>query len=136
MAGTYEPVMPIVQRPKTKPSGEPFTVDDPEFWMLEKDGGIRRHVHMDFPKMLYRAFQNDAGRIAWENTIVGSQREMDALDAAWKDSPKVATDFYEGLQQDIARAAAEVAHSVERMTEPAKRQYRKRSADTSDHITE
>jgi hypothetical protein len=38
--------------------------------------------------------------------------------------------------ETVARAAAEVAASAERMTEPAKRQYRKRSAESVEHVTE
>ena len=32
-------VMPMVDRPRTRSDGTPFTKDDKEYWTLERDGG-------------------------------------------------------------------------------------------------
>jgi hypothetical protein len=140
------PAMPIVDHPSTKPNGEPFTVDDRAYWELQSTylkehggtTGIRRHVHLEYPKMLYRAKDALRRPDSYEQKIVGSASEQaDVVRAGpWAETMDQAFALLNQQGETVARAAAEVAASAERMTEPAKRQYRKRSAESVEHVTE
>jgi hypothetical protein len=140
-------MMPLHPHAPTRPSGEPYTVDDREFWEYAEAriphapeiGGVRQRVHLEWPKMIYKARNGRSDPESFETQVVQSESHLTEIrrkDPAWQVGPTEASEFYEGLQRDIARAAAETAASVERMTEPAKRQYRKRSADSPTHVTE
>jgi hypothetical protein len=148
------PVMPIVNHPPTKPNGDPYTVDDPQFWELRSthmphfggSTGIREHRHYEFPKMVYKATterttftSEEDWRKAFQRQTVESQRELDALierDPAWATSKDEARAYLTGQKNNIARAAAETAAAAERMSEPAKRAYHRKSAETPTHVTE
>ena len=139
--------MPMVANPSTKPNGDPFTKDDREFWELEtthlpkedNGRGIRQYQYFPYPRMLYKAIAGGMTRESFERVTVQKEREHTATttrDPAWCESKSEAAAFYERGQQDIARSAAEVASSVQTMSQKAKRQYRKRSAESPKHITE
>lgn len=137
--------MPMVANAPTKPNGEPYTQDDRQFWERNDthlpDGmrGVRAYQYCAYPRMLYKAVAGGMKRESFERLIVQNEREHTATserDPAWKESKTDAAAFYEGLQRDIARAAAETAAAAEQMSDKAKREYKKRSAESSQHITE
>jgi hypothetical protein len=137
-------LMPMVSNPPTRPNGEPFTENDREYWErhdahLERGmRGIRQHVYQPYPRMLFKALNGRMDRESFERVVVGSEREQRDLqerDPAFKESRREASAFYEGLQQDIARAAAETAAAASKMSEKAQAEYRQRSAASSKHVT-
>jgi hypothetical protein len=140
------PVMPIETNAPTRPNGESYGVDDRQFWELRSthipdtnSTGIRRHVHYEFPKMIYRATDERKHFDSYERKIVGSEQEMVAALAdnpGWQLSKTKAHAWLEQSRNDVARAAAETASAAERMSEPAKRAYHRKSAETSSHVTE
>ena len=138
MAVAEVALLPIVDRPKTRPDGSPFTADDKEFWELANhpQGGIRRYVYQEYPRMLYRGVKNDAGKVVLTQCTVGRARDEGELDPSWKREQQAALDHVEGLGRDIARAAAEAAFKAESMTDKAKREYKQRSANSPTHVTE
>jgi hypothetical protein len=130
-------LMPMVTNPRTKPDGSAYTKDDKEFWELERNGGVRRHEHRAYPAMLYQAYTSDNGKVLTRDRIVATEREADAAKAeGWYAHPTDAIDAHEGSARAVARAAAEVAHAVQSMSEPARKDYKKRSAETDTHVTE
>lgn len=128
--------------------------------------GKRPRVPRYFPTMLYKARANSAGKVVCyepyppeylyadansynracnevdqlnrENTILAhdaddvTRREAEG----WRDSPDAAIAYYEGLQQDIAQAAAENAFAVARMSEKAQAEFRAAEASTHAHVTD
>jgi hypothetical protein len=130
-------LMPMVTSPKTRPDGTAYTVNDKEYWDLQANGGIRRHQHFAYPAMRYRAVDDGTGRAKVMDRIVGSEREdSEAKSEGWYGSPVDAKDAYEGSQAAIAQGAAEVAAAAAKMTDKAQREYRKRSAESPEHVTE
>ena len=162
-------LMPIVDRPKTKDgsrTGEPFTVNDPEYWKLEQDGGIRRHQHFAYPKMLYKAARKANGKVACMDTppspykfkephefefavkqadaftascqrIVATEAEARrAFEEGWRESPVEAIAHFEGLENDIAKAAAEAAYAASKMSSRAQAEYAAESASNPEHVTD
>ena len=137
MADVTMPAFPTVSVPRTRPSGEAYTVDDREYWLLEGDGGIRRRQHFPYPSFRYRGVMGEGGKPTTESKLVRSDAESAAAaGSGWHDTPALALEAYEQGQRDVARAAAEAAHTAERMPEPAKREYRRRSAESSKHVTD
>lgn len=129
--------LPTVSRPRTKADGSPYTQDDKEYWETEANGGVLKYEHVPFPTTLFRAETDDAGRIVVRDRIVSSERECDeALAEGWTRHPDEAKDAHDAFHRDIARAAAEAAAAAERMSESARRDYKKRSAATEEHVTE
>lgn len=134
---TTTTLMPVVSGARTKPDGSPFTPDDKEYWELERNGGIRRYQFIPYPTTVYRADTGPTGRVVLTSRIVQSEREhAEATAQGWYSHPDAAKDAHEASQQAIARAAAEAAHAAERLPEPAKREYKRRSAESPDHFTE
>ena len=137
MASVVEPQFPVAARPRTKPDGSPYTVDDKEYWLLEKDGGIRRHQHFDFPAMRYRGMRGENGKVVAEQRIVQTEREDEAAQAeGWCLGPDLAIEAFDAMARDVSRAAAETAYAATKLTDKAQREYQKRSAASADHITQ
>lgn len=129
--------LPTVPRPRTKPDGAPFTEDDKEFWETEANGGVLRYEPVAFPTTLFRAEHDEQGRVVVRDRVVVSERAADEARAeGWYGHPDEARDALDGVHRDIARAAAEAAAAAERMSDSARRDYKKRSAATDEHVTE
>lgn len=128
--------------------------------------GKRPRQPLYYPTMLYKARPNAQGKVVCyepyppeylfsdpgsynracsevdvlnrENTILAhnaddkAQREREG----WRDSPVTAIAYYEGLQQDIAQAAAENAFAVSRMSAKAQAEYRDAEQATHAHVTD
>lgn len=132
-------LLPMVDRPRTRPDGSPFTIDDKEYWLRERDGGIRRNepFHLPYPKMLYRGFRNDTGKPDVERLIVGSAREHEQMAATgWVEHATDARKAFERSAEDVEQAAAEVAYAVQRMSERARAEYAEASAADPNHVTD
>ena len=132
-------LMPMADRPRTRPDGTAFTIDDKEYWLREKDGGIRRNdvAPMPYPKMLYRGLRGENGKPAYETRIVDSARQHEAEAAmGWVDHPAEAIEGFERHQEAIARAAAEAAYASQRMSETARAEYAQASIDDPEHVTD
>ena len=139
--------MPMVSHPPTKPNGDPYTVDDRQFWELNethlpddvKGRGIRRYQYFPYPRMLFKAVAGGMHRESFERITVQNEREhtaRTASDPAWCESKSDAAAFYDQAQRDVARAAAEVAAAAESMSDNAKREYRKKSATDPKHVVD
>ena len=131
--------LPIARRPngeivRKRSDGSDFTVDDREYWLLERDGGIRRAEHFAFPKMVYRGIQGPTGKAVYEERIVGSQGEWDREGASWKASPTEALEDYERRQEGVEHESAEVAYAVSKMSERAREEYATASAADPNHV--
>ena len=153
---TAERLMPTVATPRTKPDGTPYTPEVREthtehiggfpqqvqrvpYFELERNGGIRKFEVRHFPTTVFQAYADAStqGRVELRTAIAQHEAGMaDLLAAGWYAEPDEARLAHEGAQQAVARAAAEVAHAAERLSEPAKREYKRRSAESPDHITE
>jgi hypothetical protein len=140
-------------------NAEPTTAFEKEMdrWDRPKRmGGMNADGYEPFPKMVYKAHQMENGKPAVFDMAaiygtdlnqvtraeafnkrceltVNSQTELDrAVGEGWRSSPKEALEYYESLQQDIAKAAAEAAYAVQRMTDKAQREY-KAADEASEH---
>ena len=145
------PVMPFAPGVKlTDDEGKDlYTENDPEFWELanryfDKNGvptqGTREHRYMPYPKMLFKARdeRNDP-RESFERQTAQTERhhqDIVAGDPAWKGSKADATEYLTAKRNDEAKHAAEAAYKADRMSEPAKREYQKRSAESTKHAQE
>lgn len=132
-----------------------------EKWSLPKrEGGYNANGYEAFPSMLYKAQRNHAGKALVTDMdafyavdmnavaraeafnranqlTVGNQHELDrALSDGWRRSPDEALDHFEGLQQDIAQAAAEEAYRVKRMGEKAQAEYHAADEATDAPVAE
>jgi hypothetical protein len=94
---------------------------------------------MPYPKMLYKSVNERMERDSFQRQIVQSERhhqDLVASDPAWKEQKTEARAFLTAQREDEARHAAEAAYKAERMSEPAKRAYHKRSAESTAHAQE
>jgi len=145
-----QPVMPFAPGVTlTKSDDSPYTENDQEFWeradtYFDKNGvptrGLREHRHLPYPKMLFKAKNelNDA-RESFERQVAQTERHYEDIirgDFAWKTSKAEATAYLTAQRNDESKHAAEAAHKAERMSEPAKRAYHKRSAESPKHAQE
>lgn len=111
-----------------------------------------------FPQMVYRAQYNPVTKrhevlvqrdpLAKDDAILeqfnnscqliveGEEQLRKALDDGWRETPKEAMALHEGLQQDIARAAAERAHSDRNMSEKARSEAAAADAATEEQVPE
>ena len=62
--------------------------------------------------------------------------EKRAHDEGWRTGQKEALDHYEGLQQDMAQAAAEAAHAAQRMSEKARKELAAADDVTHEHVVD
>ena len=132
-------LMPQVARPRTKSDGSLFTIDDREYWHRERDGGIRRNevIHMDYPKMLYRGRPREKDYGEPDTLIVESGREeQEAAKLGWVDHPAKALVAADKEQDAVAKAAAEAAHSAQKLSPKAKAEYDEESASNPEHVTD
>lgn len=159
-------VMPMASRPKKRSDGTPFTIDDKEYWALERDGGIRQPSTADYPRMLYRALRNSKGQVrcmelpptrygfatdldyelavkaseqftqSCQRIVSGPREFNEALDEGWCESPTDTDAVFERGVSDVARAAAEAAHAVQRMSSTAQAEYAHESATNPEHVTD
>jgi hypothetical protein len=144
------PVMPIaIGVETTKADGAPLGENDRAFWEVahrpyEENGekkidGIREYRYMPYPKMLYKSVNERMERDSFERQIVQSERhhqDVIASDPAWKEQKAEAREYLTAQRNDEARHAAEAAYKAERMSEPAKREYKRRSAESTAHAQE
>lgn len=126
----------------------------------------RPYAYRPYPKMLYRAQVHRNGQalveapqvspFGWRDAAEHAQAELAATaftegcrmtvgsedehrrarDNGWRDSPSEALAFHEGLQRDIANAAAEANHAAQRMTPTAQAERKKRESATDKHVPE
>jgi hypothetical protein len=129
-------LMPIANRPRTRPDGSPFTIDDREYWHLERDGGIRQTSRAEYPRMVYRGRRDETGKTSFEDRIVKSPAEWEAEGPAWKAHPQEAMDYYEGLQNDISKAAAEANYAAVRMSSKAQAELAQANAESPEFVTD
>lgn len=123
-------------------------------------GGFGPDGHEPFPRMVYKAFRRDNGKVMCMdmdalyaqdmNTVakadafnrsctlvVKSEGEWErAKSQGWCDSPADALEAHEKHAQAIAQAAAEVNYSVQRMSEKAQREHRAADEATEDPVTD
>jgi hypothetical protein len=113
-----------------------------------------------FPKMLYKAQTHSNGQVLFMdlNAIyatdiniaaraeafnrscqltVNSEDELNkALNQGWRKTPDEAMAYHEGLQRDIAKAAAETNWSVQRMSEKARAEHAAADRATEHPVTD
>jgi hypothetical protein len=132
-------LMPLApeSRHTVKSDGRPYTENDKQFFELTSNGGIRRFVHMEYPKMLYRASRGDGGIVRVESVVAQGEADEPILRGqGWTDHPTAAKDRLEGLEQDVARAAAERAASDATMGERARAEAQAATEASDVHLGE
>jgi hypothetical protein len=128
----------------------------------KREGGMNADGFEPFPRMLYKAQRHplsnkyevavDRDVISADKTlvifdheqfntscqlIVNDQREYDQAKAeGWRDSQKEAMAYREGLEQDMARAAAERNWEDRNMSEAAKAESAAYESTTAEHVGE
>ena len=103
--------------------------NDPRYW----NGP---YVYVPYPRMLYRA---SAARYQDEDLewcIVENEQEQNRLDSAWKESRAEARAYFDGLEADVARAAAEVKYAARGMSQPAQDELREAEQQTDEFVTD
>jgi hypothetical protein len=69
-------------------------------------------------------------------TVKSETDHAKALNEGWRASPSEALAHADGLEQDIARAAAEAAHSAQRMSAKAQAEFEAAGAETHKHVVD
>lgn len=141
--------MPIVR------TGESEYDKEMRKWDLPKSQGGYNIDHFEkYPQSLYKAFRDETGKARCRDLsglytsdpviqarsdafnkkcefVVRNEDEYQrAIRDGWRDTQQEALDLLEAYQQDIAKAAAEAAYSVQRMSEKAKAEYDAHDANT------
>jgi hypothetical protein len=88
---------------------EKLSENDPRYWQ-----GVYRYE--PYPKLLFKASLQHYQDSDLEHRIVKSEQEHRALSADWCESPDLAREKYDALESDIAKAAAQSAHSDRNMS--------------------
>jgi hypothetical protein len=126
----------------------------------------RPYVFRPYPRMLYKAIQARSGKygcmaapvtpFGWRDQqeyeravaeadaftkacqrIVGSEAEQKVAEGeGWRETAAEAMAFQDGLQADIARAAAEAAYTAQGMTDKARREFEAAGDATEFHVTD
>ena len=104
-----------------------LTPGDRAYW----DGPYR---YEPFPKMRYRA--TGPHRQDWEYKIVQSVGEMDALGPAWCGSVQEAQAYLKKLDDEIAKAAAELQTRAQTMGPHARREVASFDMPDQDHLVD
>lgn len=112
-------------------------------------GGMRPDGFEPFPKMLYRARRPDSGgpilcvdprNEQWSTAnqhTVGNEAELErAMREGWRKSPQEAIAYAQGLEDDIANAAAHRAYEDRNMGEKAKAEAQAADEATAEHLPE
>jgi hypothetical protein len=69
--------------------------------------------------------------------IVKNQAEKDrAVSEGWRDSPQEALEFFERLEEEMGRAAAETNFAVQRMSSQARAEHQAATDATHEHLAD
>lgn len=131
-------LMPEIANPPTRPDGTPYTEADPQYWELAgAKGGIRRYVYQPYPKMLYRAYTGQTGRIEIEQTTAQTAKHHEQLTGeGWQTTEDAAKSVENARLDAIAVAAAEAEASARRLSEQAQAEWRKADAVSDGHLVD
>jgi hypothetical protein len=91
---------------------EKLNENDPRYWQ----GPYR---YEPYPKLLFKASLQHYQDNDLEQRIVKNAQEHNALTSDWCESPDEARKKYDALESDIAKAAAQSAHSDRNMSATA-----------------
>ena len=101
--------------------------NDPRYW----EG---RYVYESYPKDLYKAevgrYQDGDLKVQTVKTQDEHER-LDRRESGWKESPDDARAYLDGLEREMARAAAESAHADRNMSEGAQAHSRLAAQNTA-----
>lgn len=129
---------------------------------VDEDGraGMNAAGYEPFPKMLYKAHRRENGKVSCMDmdaiyavdpvkqaqaeafnrtcqlTVKDESEWRRAKDSGWCDSPADALEYHERLAQDVAKAAAEAAHSLRTMSHQAKREHAFLDANTDAPVVD
>lgn len=104
-----------------------LTVNDLEYW----NGPYR---YEPYPKQLFRT--TGPQEQDWEAKVVRSEDEHRKLGPAWAESPDEARAYQRKLDDDVARAAAEVQTSAQRMSSKAKAELQAADDAADEHVVD
>lgn len=87
----------------------------------------------DYSRALFAvtAFNKQNQRI-----VQNKDEEKRAHDEGWRDTPQEALSFYERLEEEIGRAAAETNFAVQAMSAKAREEHRAATDATHEHVTD
>jgi hypothetical protein len=125
-------------------------------WELEEakwntprsQGGMRPDTAEYFPTMLYMARRHSSGKwlahdaaseqfsASCQLTVRNEHEKNRAWDQGWRGSPTDAEAYHEQLEQEMAQAAAEAAHSVQRMSGQAQAEFKAAEDATDKHVAD
>lgn len=137
--------MPVLHTGETDADKELARWDTPKSL-----GGERCDGYEEFPRMVYQARQLENGRVvvvdvdprsgamfSGTTKIVRDTREhLIAKGQGWHDDPKTAAEAFEAAQQGVAKAAAEEAYRLPRMSPKAQAEHAAANAETHEHVVE
>lgn len=104
-----------------------LTENDPEYW-------TGPYVYQPFPKLLFRIAH--PGQTEPDHCVVKSEREMSDKGSGWCESPDEARAFFNKLEADVARAAAEANAADRQMSDAAKAERLAYERSTDEMVTE
>lgn len=127
-------------------------------------GGYNTDGFEPYPRMLYKAVKKDSGKVVClepapnlayfqkdadflreearidasnraNQRIVGSSQEQEqARSQGWRETPALAIEYVEKLEQEMAQAAAEANYASQRMTQKARDERAALEAATDEHV--
>jgi hypothetical protein len=103
--------------------------NDPRYW----EG---RYVYEAYPKLLFRATEAHYQTEDLEHCVVNNEQEHRARGSAWKESPDEARAYFDALEGDVARTAAEVKYAARGMSRPAQDELREAEQATDEFVTD
>jgi hypothetical protein len=102
----------------------------------ERQKWEKPYVYQEYPRMLYKVRLESGKPIADVWVIVNSDDERAKREReGYAVTSQVALDKHEALQQEIAEAAANSQHSVNRMTKTAQAEYAEADEAADTHLT-
>jgi hypothetical protein len=101
-----------------------------------------------FPKMLYKAFKRDNGKVQCLDprdedfsrrcymTVQNDAELARAKGQGWREHPLEAIELFEQQERELAQAAAEAAFAAKRMSEKAQAEFKAAGEATADHVAD
>lgn len=146
--------MPVVLNPDSALAKELKKWDTPR-----SQGGMKCDGFEPYPKMLYMAHRRENGKVLCGDNPLNYRLDQDIAaaeaftakcqmtvrdDAAdrraqgqgWCETPDGAIAAFEAREQAVFQAAAEAAHAVTRMSEPAQREFAAADPGGMTHVTD
>lgn len=130
--------MPVVVVPGTPHAAEVLKWEYDTFQIGEDRGQRGPRLHVEFPKMLYRADRDVRNKIAIvEQIVVGDEDEQNRLQSrGFRVDANQAIDAAEAAERAVATLAANRAFTDRKMSPEAQAEAREYEASVPEHVAE